>query len=183
MSGYATLLENYLEEEKYANDTFAGISSCLESLTDFVNEDVNHVAWLANEGIIDIVQLHGDEDNDYIKALRKLTDADIMKAVRVKDKESIEQAKKIKCDYLLLDTFVQKNIYGGTGKTFDRKLIPNDIGDYFLAGGLGADNLEEVLKECNPYAVDLSSSVEPNGFKDREKIKEVIEIVKNHNNV
>ncbi|MFQ9515611.1 MAG: phosphoribosylanthranilate isomerase [Eubacterium sp.] len=144
----------------------------------FVNEEIERVAWLANEGIIDVIQLHGDEDNEYIDALRKLTDREIIKAIRVKDTDAIEQGRRLKADYLLLDTFAGKDVYGGTGKTFDRKLIPDDIGDYFLAGGLGADNLEQVLSECNPYAVDLSSSVETDGFKDREKIREVIRIVK-----
>lgn len=144
----------------------------------FVNEDIEYVAWLANEGIIDMIQLHGDENSEYIDALRKLTDRKIIKAVRVKDADAIECGKKLNTDYLLLDTFVSKDIYGGTGQAFDRKLIPQDIGDYFLAGGLGADNLEQVLTECKPYAVDLSSSVETEGFKDKEKIREVIQIVR-----
>ncbi len=144
----------------------------------FVNDEIDHIVRLANEDIIDMIQLHGDENNAYINHLRKLTNKAIIKAIRVKDVKSLEQCKKINANYLLFDTFVSENVYGGTGKAFDRKLIPDDIGDYFLAGGLGADNLAEALSECNPYAVDLSSSVETNGVKDREKIKKVIQIVK-----
>lgn len=150
----------------------------IKSVGVFVDENLDRVVLLAEEGIIDVIQLHGNEDHDYIKELRKRTDKEIIKAIRVKDAESIEQNKNIDADYLLLDTFVGKDVYGGTGKSFDRKLIPDNLGNYFLAGGLGADNLEQVLSECNPYAVDLSSSVETDGFKDREKIKEVIEIVR-----
>ena len=51
----------------------------------FVNEEVERVAWLANEEIIDMIQLHGDEDNEYIENLHKLTDCEIIKAIRVKD--------------------------------------------------------------------------------------------------
>ena len=167
-----------IEDEK-ARELKHQLNPQIKAVGVFVNDDMEHVAWLANEGIIDVIQLHGDEDNEYINALRKLTDREIIKAIRVKDASSIEEARNFNADYLLLDTFVQKNVYGGTGKTFDRTLIPNDIGDYFLAGGLSADNLEKVLSECNPYAVDLSSSVEIDGVKDREKISEVIRIVKN----
>ena len=167
-----------VEDEK-ARELKNQLNPEIQAVGVFVNDDMKHVSWLANEGIIDVIQLHGDEDNEYIDALRKLTDKKIIKAIRVKDAASIEQGRKFRADYLLLDTFVQKDVYGGTGKTFDRTLIPDDIGDYFLAGGLSADNLEQALSECNPYAVDLSSSVETDGVKDREKIKEVIEIVRN----
>lgn len=167
-----------VEDEK-ARELKRQLNSGIKAVGVFVNDDVEHVAWLANEGIIDVIQLHGDETNEYINNLRKLTDKEIIKAIRVKDADSIEQGRMFNADYLLLDTFVQKDVYGGTGKTFDRKLIPDDIDDYFLAGGLSADNLEQALLECNPYAVDLSSSVETDGVKDREKIKEVMRIVKN----
>ena len=79
---------------------------------------------------------------------------------------------------MLLDTYSNSGEYGGTGKTFNRKYIPEGIGDYFLAGGLNRNNLEEIIKDVKPYAVELSSGVETDGFKDREKIKKVIEIVR-----
>lgn len=167
-----------VEDEK-ARELKNQLNPEIKAVGVFVNDNIEHVAWLANEGIIDVIQLHGDEDNEYINALRELTDKKIIKAVRVKDEYDIEQGRTYNADYLLFDTFVQKDVYGGTGKTFDRTLIPDDIGNYFLAGGLGADNLEQALSECNPYAVDLSSSVETDGVKDREKIKEVMRIVKN----
>ena len=78
----------------------------------------------------------------------------------------------------MLDTFSDSGEYGGTGKTFNREYIPKNIGNYFLAGGLNAENLKEIIKDTKPYAVDLSSGVETDGFKDREKIKKVIEIVR-----
>ena len=78
----------------------------------------------------------------------------------------------------MLDTFSDSGEYGGTGETFNREYIPKNIGNYFLAGGLNQNNLEEIIKDVKPYAVDLSSGVETDGFKDREKIKKVIEIVR-----
>lgn len=166
-----------VEDEK-ARELKKMLKPDIKAVGVFVNDDINHVAWLANEDIIDIIQLHGDEDNEYIRLLRTLTDKKIIKAVRVRDAECIQEAKKIEADYYLFDTFVKENIYGGTGKTFDRKLIDKNMNNYFLAGGLGADNLKDAIRECEPYAVDLSSSVETDGFKDKEKIKEVIDIVR-----
>ena len=89
----------------------------IKSVGVFVDENLDRVVLLAEEGIIDVIQLHGNEDHDYIKELRKRTDKEIIKAIRVKDAESIEQNKNIDADYLLLDTFVGKDVYGGTGKS------------------------------------------------------------------
>ena len=75
-------------------------------------------------------------------------------------------------DYLLLDSGK------GSGKTFDWTLIRKDLKKkFFLAGGLNAQNISEVIDEFNPYAVDLSSSLETNGYKDELKIKEVMEAI------
>ena len=69
----------------------------------------------------------------------------------------------------------------GSGKTFDWDLIDKNSeffeNSIFLAGGLNSENLTSAIEEFNPFAVDLSSSVETDGFKDEEKIKEIIEIV------
>lgn len=156
------------------------LSPEIQSVGVFVNDDIKHIVKLANTNIIDVIQLHGDETNEYITTLRTYTDKEIIKAVRVKNEESIQNAMKYQTDYLLFDTYV-KDSYGGTGKSFDRTLINKKMDKYFLAGGLGPENLKAVLMECNPFAVDLSSGVETDGIKDKEKIKEVIEIVKNYN--
>ena len=166
-----------ITDEK-AKELKAALNPEIKSVGVFVNDTLEHISFLANNNIIDIIQLHGDEDRKYIADLRKLTDKKIIKAVRVKDSMSVQEAKELNADYLLLDTFSNSGEYGGTGKTFNRELIPKDISDYFLAGGLNQNNLEEIIKEVKPYAVDLSSGVETDGFKDREKIKKVIEIVR-----
>ena len=159
-------------------DEKAALNPEIKSVGVFVNDTLEHISFLANNNIIDIIQLHGDEDRKYIADLRKLTDKKIIKAVRVKDSMSVQEAKELNADYLLLDTYSNSGEYGGTGKTFNREYIPKNIGNYFLAGGLNAENLKEIIKDTNPYAVDLSSGVETDGFKDREKIKKVIEIVR-----
>ena len=81
-------------------------------------------------------------------------------------------------DYFILDSGK------GSGKTFDWNLIDKNSeffeNSIFLAGGLNSENLASAIEEFNPFAVDLSSSVETDGFKDEEKIKEIIEIVENY---
>ena len=89
----------------------------------FVNEAPENIAAIVNDGMLDLVQLHGDEDGAYIQWLRQLVDVPLIKAVRVQTREQILEAEQLPCDYLLLDTFM-KNAYGGSGKTFNLGLIP-----------------------------------------------------------
>ncbi|MBO6104369.1 MAG: hypothetical protein J6O99_00505, partial [Methanobrevibacter sp.] len=79
-------------------------------------------------------------------------------------------------DYFILDSGK------GSGKTFDWDLVDKEILNkpFFLAGGLNSENIASAIEEFNPFAVDLSSSVETDGFKDEEKIKEIIEIMENY---
>ena len=146
----------------------------------FVNAPLREAAELAGHRIIQLIQLHGDEDADYISDLRKeVPGIPLIKAVRVQTKEQILEAEKLDVDYLLLDTFV-KDVYGGSGTSFDKSLIPPLSKPYFLAGGLTAENVWEQISACNPFAVDVSSAVETDGIKDEEKIRTFIERVRNH---
>ena len=140
----------------------------------FVNEEQQKIIRLCENKIIDLVQLHGDEDLNYIQELKNHISCPVIKAVRVQSSEQIRRAEKLPCDYLLLDTYT-KGQYGGSGQTFDRTLIPKLTKPFFLAGGLTADNVAASIiecKMCKPYAVDVSSAVETAGVKDREKIAE-----------
>lgn len=144
----------------------------------FVNEDIDKVTGLLNEGIIDIAQLHGDEDSTYIARLReKMQRGELIKAVRVASSESIEAAGKLNVDYLLLDTYSAKE-YGGTGETFDWSVIQEVGKPFFLAGGISSDNICQAIEAVQPYGVDVSSGVETDGVKDREKIIDIITKVK-----
>lgn len=132
-----------------------------------VDEDINYVASLINDGTIDIAQLHGSENEDYIRKLRLLTfdRAVITKVFIIKSDEDIKKAKASSADYVLLDSGT------GTGNTFDWTII-RDIGrDYFLAGGLNPSNVGEAVLKYHPFAVDVSSGVETEKVKDSEKIK------------
>lgn len=144
----------------------------------FVNEPIELIQRLCRSRIIDMVQLHGDEDEEYIKKLRAVIKCRIIKAVRVKSTEQILEEEHKKCDFLLLDTY-NKNAYGGSGKKFNWDLIPGElVKKYFLAGGLDSNNVEQAIKKLHPFCVDVSSSVETDGFKDEEKVKEIIEKVR-----
>jgi len=139
----------------------------------FVNEPVENVAQLLNNGTIDLAQLHGKESEEYISSLRRLTDKPIIKAFKIESTEDIKEASQSSADLILLD-----NGNGGTGKAFDWTLIKNIRRPFFLAGGLNADNVSAAINLAQPYAVDTSSGVETNNIKDFDKIKKFINTVR-----
>ncbi len=143
----------------------------------FVNDDMDKIASLCKKGIIDIVQLHGDESSDYIESLGKKINNPIIKAIRVRDSESVKAAYSLPCDYLLLDTY-SGNDYGGTGKAFDWGLISDTAKPFFLAGGISVENAETAIKNIKPYCLDVSSGVETDSFKDRNKILNIVNLVR-----
>ena len=143
----------------------------------FVNAAPEFVAELVALGAIDLIQLHGDEGADYCRQLRLLTDAPLIKAVRVRGKESLAGLEKYPVDYFLFDTY-QAGVYGGTGQRFDVELGRDIPKPFFIAGGLDADNVAAVIKKNKPFAVDVSGGVETDGRKDPEKISAFIASVR-----
>jgi len=140
----------------------------------FVDETIPNIVPLVSDGIIDIIQLHGSEDEEYIQNLRRLTDKPIIKAIGVQKKEDVQKWSATTADYLLLD-----HTSGGTGKTFDWDLIGEIRNSYFLAGGLNPENVTQAIQKTAPYAVDVSSGVETEGKKDPVKIREFIRRIRN----
>ena len=151
----------------------------IKSIGVFVNAPPEEIAAAAELGIINMVQLHGDETNAYIAELRKICTLPIIKAVRVREEADIKKAAFYNCDYFLFDTYSTAS-YGGTGRQFDTQLLKGvKINKpYFLAGGLNAGNVRSALKGLKPYAVDVSGGVETGGSKDEIKIKNFIKQVK-----
>ncbi len=142
----------------------------------FVDAKPHEIIRLCRDGVIDLIQLHGHEDAAYIKALKKAVPNLIIKAVRVQDPQQVLDAQKLPCDYLLLDS-ADPSAAGGTGKTFDHRLIPPLEKPFFLAGGLHAGNIKAAAG-CRPYGLDVSSGAETNGSKDPAKIEEIVKIVR-----
>ncbi len=148
----------------------------------FVNQTVAFVSELLDRGIIQWAQLHGEEDEEYIQSLReacrgKGCHCGIIKAVKVRTAEDIRRAREYSSDYLLLDAWSAKGA-GGNGETFDWSLICEVHKPFFLAGGLGPDNVSEAIRTVHPYGVDASSSLETDGYKDSDKIKQFITAVR-----
>lgn len=147
----------------------------------FVNADIAFIEKLAQLRIIDLVQLHGDEDSLYIQELRKRVYIPIIKAIRVQGEESLQNLRNYPVDFFLFDTY-KPGQYGGTGERFNLELegvtIPKP---YFIAGGLDASNVAHVIAE-NPhaYAVDVSGGVEDSatGLKDAQKMADFVAQVK-----
>ncbi len=145
----------------------------------FVNAEKADIVLLCRDGVIDLVQLHGDEDEAYIAELKKDIDCPVIKAVRVQSPGQILAAEKLPCDYLLLDTY-RKDAYGGTGERFNYALIPPLNKPFFLAGGLDAGNLKAAAAITpEPFCLDVSGGAETDGIKDAGKIREIVRIVKN----
>jgi len=150
------------------------LNSDIKTVGVFVNEDINFILELLNENIIDIIQLHGHEDEKYMLELKRKTDNPIIKAITVDKKDFISNFSNTFANYLLLDSGA-----GGTGVKFDWNLLDKEIKKpFFLAGGINAENVEQAIKLINPFAIDISSGVETNGYKDRYKILDIVRRVK-----
>ncbi len=171
----------------------------------FVDAKPNEISELVKCGTIDLIQLHGSENEEYIQQLRKIplsgtgkTIPKIIKAFRMgaenagrmdcgtkgsfrdgerKDRsveKLLDQIHRTSADFILLDSSDP-----GSGRSFDRSILKSIQRDYFLAGGLHAENVGEILKTVQPFGVDVSSGVESNGSKDPAKMKRFVEAVRN----
>lgn len=134
----------------------------------FVDEPIDHVAALVRQGVIQMVQLHGTEDEGFIRELRRAVSVPVIQAFSVRSPEDIQDAGKSSADFILLDHGA-----GGTGQAFDWSLAAALDRPYFLAGGLHPGNAAAAA-ELRPYAVDVSSGIETEGVKDRQKMIEFV---------
>lgn len=151
----------------------------IETAGIFVEQNEDEILEIYNEKVIDIIQLHGDYDERTIKNLKEKTGAKIIKVIRVK--EGFYKIETL-ADFILFDAY-SKDKYGGLNKTFDWniKIISNV--PYFVAGGINENNIIEMVKKLTPYGVDISSGVEVDGFKTKEKVFNIIKIIKEELNI
>ena len=131
----------------------------------FVDAPITQIVALAHIGSIQAIQLHGNEDEDYIAHLRKQCTLPIIKAFQIKTANDLAKAEASSADMVLLDSGQ------GSGKSFDWSLLKTFTRPYLLAGGLNPQTIPKALNNLNPWGVDLSSGLETNGLKDREKIQ------------
>ena len=141
----------------------------------FVNEPPSSVAALLNAGTIDLAQLHGGEDEAYIRQLRALTDKPVMQAFRIRTAGDAAAAGRSSADLVLLDAGA------GSGVTFDWSLLDGVSRPYFLAGGLDPENAAAAVRELHPYGVDVSSGIESGGVKDHKKMAAFVAAVRRAN--
>ena len=138
----------------------------------FVDESVETVAGLLEDGTIAVAQLHGHEDEAYLAALRKLTAKPIWQAFQIRSAADLERAKSSTANLVLLDSGQ------GSGVTLDWPILADFPRPFVLAGGLTAENIPAAVQQVKPYAVDLSSGVETEGYKDYEKMLAAVAAVK-----
>ena len=138
----------------------------------FVDAQPETVAFLLEEGIINLAQLHGREDAEYIARLRDLSDKPVIQAFRIRSSGDVKRAEKSSADYVLLDAGA------GDGKTFEWELAESVARPCFLAGGLTPENAEEAVERLHPFALDVSSGIETDGVKDPEKMRAFMRAVR-----
>ena len=149
-----------------------GLDPSIKAVGVFVDAKKDFILDLAKCGIIDVIQLHGSENDDFIAELRKETDKEIIKAFKVRTPEDVEEAKSSSADFILLDNGK------GTGENFDWSLLSNVGRDFFLAGGLYDYNVASAIEQTHPYAVDVSSGIEKDGLKDFETMSAFLKAVR-----
>lgn len=150
----------------------AMLSPSIQSVGVFVNADIEVIGAMAEMGVIDVIQLHGDEDKDYLESLRKRVKLPIIQAFRIRTAQDVQKAGKSSADLVLLDAGA------GCGEVFDWRLLKEISRPYFLAGGLTPQNVTEAIKRLHPYGVDASSALETGGVKDCEKMTAFVEAVR-----
>ena len=158
-----------------ANTLKSKLDSRVKAVGVFVNEDIKNIAHLVKNKIIDIVQLHGNEDESYINTLKTKINVPIIYAYQIKSKADIKSVKN-DTDFILLDAGA------GCGETFDEALLEDFDNEYFLAGGLSIDNIKEKIIKLHPVGVDVRSGIETEGKKDAAKIRKFVSLVREVDN-
>ena len=143
----------------------------------FVNETLDNLITIAKEVNLDAVQLHGDEDEAFIKALKEKTDVEVWKAVQIRSAADAEAWIDSSADMLLFDGY-HKDERGGTGEVFDWSCLDEFERPFMLAGGIDSTNVARAIRTVRPYGIDISSGIETDGVKDDEKIKAFANIVR-----
>lgn len=157
---------------KQAENLRALLAPGIRAVGVFVDQDVETVAALLGRGVIHLAQLHGHEDGAYLERLRALTQKPIIQAFRVTSARDVQRASESQADYILLDSGA------GSGTVFDWTVLSGLRRPYFLAGGLGPDNVGEAVARLHPYGVDVSSGIETDGVKDPGKMAAFVAAVR-----
>ena len=167
-----TLVEALHKQCKEQNDTVS-----IKMVGVFVNETLDNLVTIANEANLDVVQLHGDEDEAFIQSLKERTNVEVWKAIQIRSAADAAAWIDSSADMLLFDAY-HKDERGGTGDVFDWSCLDAFERPFMLAGGIDSTNVARAIRTVRPYGIDISSGIETNGVKDDEKITAFTKIVK-----
>ena len=174
-----TLVEELYKQytKRYNNGTEQSNNDEIKTVGVFVNETLENLVKIATEVNLDVVQLHGDEDEAFIQSLKERTNVEIWKAVQIRSVADAETWIDSSADMLLFDAY-HKDERGGTGEIFDWSCLDEFERPFMLAGGIDCTNVARAIRTVRPYGIDISSGIETDGVKDDEKIKAFTNIVR-----
>ena len=152
-------------------------SETIKAVGVFVNETVENLLKIAEEVKLDVIQLHGDEDESFIQILKEQSNVEVWKAVQVRSAADAEKWIDSSADMLLFDAY-HKDERGGTGEVFDWSSLDEFERPFMLAGGIDSTNVARAIRTVRPYGIDISSGIETNSVKDDEKMKAFTNIVR-----
>ena len=164
------------DAEQYSNQTLIHQES-IKTVGVFVNETVESLLKIAKEVKLDVIQLHGDEDESFIQTLKEQSNVEVWKAVQVRSAADAEAWIDSSADMLLFDAY-HKDERGGMGEVFDWSCLDEFERPFMLAGGIDSTNVARAIRTVRPYGIDISSGIETEGVKDDEKIKAFTNIVR-----
>ena len=164
------------DAEQYSNQTLIHQES-IKTVGVFVNETVESLLKIAKEVKLDVIQLHGDEDESFIQTLKEQSNVEVWKAVQVRSAADAEAWIDSSADMLLFDAY-HKDERGGMGEVFDWSCLDEFERPFMLAGGIDSTNVARAIRTVRPYGIDISSGIETEGVKDDEKIKSFTNIVR-----
>jgi len=165
-------------EPKIVRDIVNELPEDLLKVGVFVDENTKKVSEIARDCLLNALQFHGSEDPEYCNGFKDAYK--VIKAFRIKDKDSLKGINDYDVDYYLLDTY-SSTLKGGTGESFDYKIIEGFelLKPVILSGGLTAANVADAIQSVVPYGVDVSGGVESSpGRKDAELMKNFVEKIR-----
>ena len=163
--------------KRYNNGTEQSNNDEIKTVGVFVNETLDNLVTIAKGINLDVVQLHGDEDEAFIQSLKGRTNVEIWKAVQIRSAADAEAWIDSSADMLLFDAY-HKDERGGTGEVFDWSCLDEFERPFMLAGGIDSTNVARAIRTVRPYGIDISSGIETDGVKDDEKITAFTNIVR-----
>ena len=174
-----TLVEELHKQytKRYNNGAEQSNNDEIKTVGVFVNETLDNLVSIATEANLDVVQLHGDEDEAFIQSLKERTNVEVWKAVQIRSAADAEAWIDSSADMLLFDAY-HKDERGGTGEVFDWSCLDEFERPFMLAGGIDSTNVARAIRTVRPYGIDISSGIETDGVKDDEKIKAFTNIVR-----